>query len=302
MLRTALAREGRTFPSTWEAHVAAGVGEVWEEDEFWIDLSWKIDPDGALGIRHYFESPTKPGEKLTLDEFYGWVFENSVPGLPEAAKAQGVTPLAYMRKYGAFLVEDRPAPTYVKELDPKLLEGAQTDPATGVIRRDGAEIGVRIDGKACAGFRTPSRKLHLGRWRLQEDMGGERWSTALVKLEQPAPGQWRMIPMHGVRPFKSADPDSERIGWQDAGVHQNLTFPVQPDPGSGQHCWHVKVWVGKPEAGRAGSHIRIARAGGAHRGPHTRSPRDGLALTAPTRTRCAGAVDSRPPARPALTA
>ncbi len=363
VLRTALAREGRTFPSTWEAHVAAGVGEVWEEDEFWIDLSWKIDPDGALGIRHYFESPTKPGEKLTLDEFYGWVFENSVPGLPEAAKAEGLTPLAYMRKHGAFLVEDRPAPTYLNALDPKQLEGAHTDPATGVIRRDGAEIGVRIDGKACAGFPTPSRKLefwsrtlrdwgwpeeaapgyarshvhwsgidpargemlllptfrlpmlvhtrtgnakwlvelahsnplwlhpkdaarlevatgdllkvrteigwfvdkvwvteglrpgvvacshHLGRWRLQEDTGGERWSTALVKLERPAPGQWRMIPVHGVRPFKSADPDSERIGWQDAGVHQNLTFPVQPDPVSGQHCWHVKVWVGKPEAG-----------------------------------------------------
>ena len=26
-------------------------GEVWEENEFWIDLSWRIDPDGSLGIR-----------------------------------------------------------------------------------------------------------------------------------------------------------------------------------------------------------------------------------------------------------
>ena len=47
--------------------------------------------------------------------------------------------------------------------------------------------------------------------------------------------------MHGVRPFESDDPDSERIWWEDAGVHQNLTFPVQPDPVSGQHCWHQKV-------------------------------------------------------------
>ena len=31
-------------------------GEVWEENEFWIELSWRIDPDGALGIRKYFES------------------------------------------------------------------------------------------------------------------------------------------------------------------------------------------------------------------------------------------------------
>ena len=29
----------------------ANPGEVWEEDEFWIELSWRIDPDGSLGIR-----------------------------------------------------------------------------------------------------------------------------------------------------------------------------------------------------------------------------------------------------------
>ena len=45
--------------------------------------------------------------------------------------------------------------------------------------------------------------------------------------------------------FRS-DPDSARVWWQEAGVHQNLTFPVQPDPVSGQHCWHQKVTVAKP--------------------------------------------------------
>ena len=46
-------------------------GEVWEENEFWIELSWRIDPDGSLGIRRYFESEERPGEKLTVDEDYG---------------------------------------------------------------------------------------------------------------------------------------------------------------------------------------------------------------------------------------
>ncbi|MEZ4523239.1 MAG: hypothetical protein R3A46_16590 [Thermomicrobiales bacterium] len=32
---------------TWQANP----GEVWEEDEFFIELSWRIDPDGELGIR-----------------------------------------------------------------------------------------------------------------------------------------------------------------------------------------------------------------------------------------------------------
>ena len=26
-------------------------------------------------------------------------------------------------------------------------------------------------------------------------------------------------------------------------MHQNLTFPVQPDPVSGCHCWHQKVRI-----------------------------------------------------------
>ena len=106
VLRVMLERQGTTFDLTWQAHEAAGLGQVWEEDEFWIELSWRIDPDGALGIRKYFESPYRPGQKLRIEEQYRWIFEHSVPGLPAAAAKEGLTPLAYMRKYGAFLVED----------------------------------------------------------------------------------------------------------------------------------------------------------------------------------------------------
>jgi len=58
-----------------------------------------------------------------------------------------------------------------------------------------------------------------------------------------------MRQIHGIKAFKSADPDSERVWWEDAGVHQNLVFPAQPDPVSGQHCWHLKVRVEKPAPG-----------------------------------------------------
>ena len=338
VLRVALEKRGQTFDFTWQAHEAAGLGQVWEEDEFWIELSWRIDPDCALGIRKYFESPYRAGAKLRIEEFYRWIFEHSVPGLPEAAKKEGLTPLAYMRKYGAFLVEDAVYRTYETP-------------------QDG---GVVVDGVARVGFPTPTRKLeffsrtlkdwkwpehavpgyirshvhwsnidrakgemvllptfrlptlihtrsgnakwlyeishtnplwlhpedaarhgvttgdllkiataigwfvdkvwvteairpgvvacshHLGRWRLAETTGGERWSTALVDLQREAPGRWRMRQLHGIEPFDSADPDSARVWWQDAGVHQNLTFPVQPDPISGQHCWHQKVSVARP--------------------------------------------------------
>lgn len=360
VLRVALERQGRTFDLTWQAHEAAGLGQVWEEDEFWIELSWRIDPDGSLGIRKYFESPYRPGQKLRIEEFYRWIFENSVPGLPEAARAKGLTPLEYMRRYGAFLVEDRVYRTHETPLADSERDGASVDPVTSVVTKGGAAVGVAVDGQWVAGFPTPSRRLefysktlkdwkwpehavpsyarshvhwsqidrgkdemlllptfrlptlihsragnakwlyeishnnplwlhpedaarfgvrtgdllkvrteigyfvdrvwvtegirpgviacshHLGRWRLQENAGGERWSTALVDLKQEGPGRWRLRQVHGIRPFESADPDSARVWWEDAGVHQNLTHAVHPDPVSGQHCWHQKVWVSHP--------------------------------------------------------
>ena len=51
-----------------------------------------------------------------------------------------------------------------------------------------------------------------------------------------------------IEPFESADPDSKRVWWTDGGVHQNLIFPVQPDPISGMHCWHQKVSVSPARA------------------------------------------------------
>ena len=49
--------------------------------------------------------------------------------------------------------------------------------------------------------------------------------------------------------YRSEDPDSERIWWNDTGVHQNLTFAVQPDPISGMQCWHQRVRVTPAEEG-----------------------------------------------------
>jgi anaerobic selenocysteine-containing dehydrogenase len=84
---------------------------------------------------------------------------------------------------------------------------------------------------------------HLGRWRLAKESGGDRWSTALVDLQQVGQGQWRLRQLEGIGPFASPDPDADRVWWKDAGVHQNLTFPVHPDPISSMHCWHQKVRV-----------------------------------------------------------
>src|SRR5438067_7026202 len=130
VLRVAQERQGKHFNFTYEAHRAVGLGQVWEEDEFWIELSWRIDPDGALGIRKYFESPYRPGQKLRIAELYQWFFANSVPGLSEAAQRLGLTLLEYMRRYGAFLIEDNVYRTHEQPPPANDLEGATVDATT----------------------------------------------------------------------------------------------------------------------------------------------------------------------------
>ena len=82
---------------------------------------------------------------------------------------------------------------------------------------------------------------HMGRWRLH-DGEGSRWVSGTVDLTRPDGPDSRLLRYTApVGPFSSEDPDSERIFWDDPGVHQNLAFPVQPDPWSGMNCWLQKV-------------------------------------------------------------
>jgi anaerobic selenocysteine-containing dehydrogenase len=358
VLRVAKEQAGQPVQYTYEANP----GRVWEEDEFWIELSWQIDVQGQLGIRKHFESPYRPGEKITIDEYYRFLFEH-VPGLPAAAKAKGLDPLAYMRKFGAFEVLKSNYRRHERQLGSDDLAGVVVDPATKVVLKAGKALGIEIDGTCFEGFPTPSRKLefysqtladwqwpeyalpgyipshvdwhdldtaagefcllptfrlptlihtrsgaakwlneiaqcnplwvhtsdgrrlgladgelvrvktaigyfvdrvwlteairpgvvacshHLGRWRRRQDAAGNRFSANVVSVTEPQRGTWLVRQIEGPGPFVSADPDSSRIWWREGGVPQNLTFPVQPDPISGMHCWHQKVTLGHAEPG-----------------------------------------------------
>jgi anaerobic selenocysteine-containing dehydrogenase len=157
VVRAAMERLGRKVEFTYEANP----GEVWEEDEFWIELSWRMDPDGALGIRRHFESPYRPDQKLTVEEYYRRIFETSVPGLPERAQTEGLSPLDYMKKYGAFAVPGEVYELHRKELSAGELEGTTIDEVTGRILLHQRAAGVMVDGRPVRGFNTPSRKLEF---------------------------------------------------------------------------------------------------------------------------------------------
>jgi len=357
VLREAARKAGKDFTFTHEVNP----GEVWEEDEFWIELSWRIDPDGSLGIKEHFLSPYRKGEKINIDEYYQFIFENT-KGLPEKAAAEDLTPLAYMRKYGAFEVENYSYEKHKTDISAEDMAGAKIDPDTQVITKDDKPLGLMVDGQPFTGFPTPSRKQefysqtmvdwkwpeytiptyiqshiaeenmdreagdfplvptfrlpvlihsrsgnakwlteianrnpiwmhtsdaekfgiktgdlvrinteigyfvdkawvtegmkpgviacshHLGRWRRPQDTVGNRWATNTVNIEQDG-NKWKMSTISGIRPFDSKDNDSKRIFWSDGGVHQNITFPVHPDPISGMHCWHQKVRMEKAHPG-----------------------------------------------------
>ena len=86
----------------------------------------------------------------------------------------------------------------------------------------------------------------MGRWKLTDE--GQK--TTDGHREAGPPGdEWGLKREKGVEPYQSSDADTLRIWWTDAGVHQNLTFPVHPDPVSGMHCWHqaVRVTKARPE-------------------------------------------------------
>jgi len=322
VLRVARERMGETFTYTYEANP----GEVWEETEFWIELSWRIDPDGALGIRRHFESPYRPGEKIRIQEYYRWLFENSVPGLPEAAAAEGLTPYEYMSKYGAFLVQSdaysaeapgQPAPVKPKTPSGKLElfsrtlaewgweDQAMPAPIESHVSKaklsehdanfvliptfrlptlihtraptkwlyelsninpvwmhtnDALRLGVQTGDLIRVTTRTGyyvnrvwvteairpgvvACSHHLGRWRLNDENAVDRGAAPKLRREEPCPGVFRFRRAEDIQPYASSDPDTQRIWWTDGGVHQNLAFCVQPDPISGQHCWHQRVKV-----------------------------------------------------------
>ncbi len=153
VLREAARKRGDEFEFTYEVNP----GEVWEEDEFWIELSWRIDPDGSMGIRKHFLSPYRKGEKINIDEYYQYIFEHT-PGLPDAAKKEGLTELEYMRKYGAFEVERHTYKKHENQLTRSEMEGASVDETTGIISKEGKNIGVMVNGVPMTGFPTPSRK------------------------------------------------------------------------------------------------------------------------------------------------
>ena len=155
VMREKARRDGKKVEFTFEVNP----GEVWEEDEFWIELSWRIDKKGDLGIRKHFLSPYRKNEKINVDEYYQYIFEKT-KGLVETAKKEGLTALEYMRKYGAYLVDKEVYANHESKIDKISMEGSIIK-GNNQIEKDGKVIGVRIDNENYSGFPTPSKRQEI---------------------------------------------------------------------------------------------------------------------------------------------
>jgi len=138
-------------------------------------------------------------------------------------------------------------PGHARELKVKTgdLVRVETESGHFVVRAWVTE-GIRPGVVACS--------HHMGRWKLHDE--GQRQLMATVALERQG-SEWSLKRERGTSGYESSDPDTTRIWWADVGVHQNLTFPVHPDPVSGMHCWHQAVRVRKAEGGDRPGDIHV---------------------------------------------
>ena len=100
---------------------------------------------------------------------------------------------------------------------------------------------------------------HVGRWRLNREVGGQKAISALVDMNRDKGG---FLFRHADNTDEPDDPEMSFVKWKETGVNQNLTFPVQPDPASGMHCWHQKVTVepGHPGDKYGDVHVDTAKS------------------------------------------
>jgi hypothetical protein len=167
--------------ATLEAHIASGLGEVWEEVEFWANImTHHVDPDGKLGVRKFWASKVDPSRAVTIAEWYQSAFDN-LPNLKATAKKHypksKYPNYDMMRDMGTWLEEDnifKPQERELKKVGDTYhahghhyREDEVTKDEFGTITVNGKKgekhgtIGVEVDGELKQGFHTLSGKAEF---------------------------------------------------------------------------------------------------------------------------------------------
>ena len=165
--------------ATLEAHMKYGLGEIWEEVEFWANIIYHyVDPDGSLGVQKHWASKKDPLRCVTISEYFDAAL-SLLPKLLETAK--GMYPSAefpvyeYLRDHGAWTEETNVYKPQERVLafdgsdytveGKKIPKSEVTKDKFGTlwVEEDGRQhsVGIEINGTLHEGFATKSKKLEF---------------------------------------------------------------------------------------------------------------------------------------------
>ena len=277
VMRVALEKAGwkPTNPNraTLEAHIKAGLGEVWEENEFWFDMCVNyIDPTGELGIKKMWESKKNPGKPVTIAEWYDAAFGDNLPNLKATAtsderyKDKEFPVYEYMRDHGAWMEENKIYSAQEREIKDDghnyIAHGhkynkhhVEINKRTGVmsVEHDGKKksIGIEIDGKKYEGFATPDKKLDFFCEWLADDW---KWPEYAIPFYPRTPEEKKRMPhivSHVDHTYMTED-NSYALN-----TVFRLPYNIHTRSGNSKHLMeisqnHDPIWISTPDAKRQG--------------------------------------------------
>ena len=267
--------------ATLEAHIKAGLGEVWEENEFWFDMVVNyIDPKGDIfldgsktkTVKSMWESKKNPGKPVTISEWYDAAFGDNLPNLKATAtsderyKNSEFPVYEYMRDHGAWMEENKiysPQEREVKEdRDSYTSHGHKydkrdvtIDKRTGVMTAEHhgkkKSIGIEIDGVKMEGFATLDKKLDFFCEWLADDWKWPEYSIPFYPRDEKEKKEMKEIVSH-VNHMYMEEENSYALN-----TVFRLPYNIHTRSANSKHLMeisqnHDPIWISTPDAKRQG--------------------------------------------------
>jgi len=208
--------------ATLEAHMKFGLGEVWEESEFWPNLIvHHVDPDGSLGIRKYWASKKDPSRAVTVPEYFNEAL-SLLPKLKATAhkmyKGEEFPVYSYIRDHGAWTEKTDVYKPQEEEVEVKgdyvfahghkyHKDEIEKDQFGALWVADGElkkSIGIIQDEKVLEGFHTLSKKLEF----FSEWLSEWKWPEYAVPIYPRNEGEYKKM-IHVVSQVHHKDMNAE---------------------------------------------------------------------------------------------
>ncbi|MGB6018610.1 MAG: molybdopterin-dependent oxidoreductase [Sulfurimonadaceae bacterium] len=268
--------------ATLEAHIKAGLGEVWEENEFWFDMGVNyIDPDGSLGIKKMWESKKNPGKPVTISEWYDAAFGDNLPNLKSTAtsdpryKDAEFPVYEYMRDHGAWMEENNiysaqervikdDGENYISHGHKYNKHHVEIDKRTGVMttkahgsdawKYDDAKkpIGIEIDGVKMEGFATLDKKLDFfSEWFASDEWKWPEYAVPFYPRNEEEKKEMVHIVSHVNHAYMTEE-NSYALN-----TVFRLPYNIHTRSANSKHLMeisqnHDPIWISTPDAKRQG--------------------------------------------------